>query len=80
MLQKFLPINAVLLNFLFIKEFQKKGISFHKNIKEHKIIIMFLEQQIIILEWFLKEHVTSNDAENSALHHRNNLHFMNIKI
>ncbi len=31
---------------------------------------MFLEQQLIILEWFLKDHVTedwSNDAENSAL-------------
>ncbi len=27
---------------------------------------MFIEQQIIILEWFLKDHV-SNDAENSAL-------------
>ncbi len=31
---------------------------------------MFLEQQISILEWFLKHHVTqdwSNDAEKSAL-------------
>ncbi len=34
-----------------------------------------------ILEWFLKDHVTletedwSNDAENSALHHRNKLHY-----
>ncbi len=30
---------------------------------------MFLEQQISILEWFLKDHVTlkSHDAENSAL-------------
>jgi len=37
---------------------------------------MFLEHQISILEWFLKDHVTedwSNDAENSALHHRNKL-------
>ncbi len=39
---------------------------------------MFLEQQIRILEWFLKDHVTedwSNDAENSALHHMNKLNF-----
>ncbi len=39
---------------------------------------MFLEQQISILEWFLKDHVTedwSNFDENLALHHRNNLHF-----
>ncbi len=31
---------------------------------------MFLEQQISILEWFLKDHVTedwSNDDENTAL-------------
>ncbi len=28
---------------------------------------MYVEQQISILEWFLKDHVTlSNDAENSA--------------
>ncbi len=35
------------------------------------------EQQIVILEWFLKDHVSedwSNGAENSALHHRNKLH------
>ncbi len=31
--------------------------------------------QISILEWFLKDHVTLNDAENSTLHHRNKLHF-----
>jgi len=39
---------------------------------------MFLEHQIIILESFLKDRVTedwSNDAENSALHHRNKLDF-----
>ncbi len=39
---------------------------------------MFLEKQISILEWFLKDHVTlkkSNDAEKSALHHMNKLHF-----
>ncbi len=35
---------------------------------------MFLENQISILEWFLKDHVIedwSNDAENLALPHRN---------
>ncbi len=34
--------------------------------------------QISILEWFQKDQVTedrSNDSENSALHHRNKLHF-----
>ncbi len=38
---------------------------------------MFLKQQISILEWFLKDHVTlkSNDAENSAMHHNNILRF-----
>ncbi len=37
---------------------------------------MFFEQQIIILEWFLKDTEDwSNDAENSALQHRNKLHF-----
>ncbi len=38
---------------------------------------MFLEQQISILEWFLKDHVTLTEvmaAEISALHHRNKLH------
>ncbi len=35
---------------------------------------MFPEQQVSILEWFLKED-WSNDAGNSALHHRNKLHF-----
>ncbi len=43
---------------------------------------MFFEQQISILEWFVKDHVTlkdwSNDAENTALHHRNKLHLKNI--
>jgi len=35
----------------------------------NKVLPMFLEHQIIILEWFLKDHVTlkSNDAENSSL-------------
>ncbi len=39
---------------------------------------MFIEQQISILEGFLKDNVTlktGNDADNSALHHRNNLKF-----
>jgi len=35
---------------------------------------MFLEQPISILECFLKDHVFNN-VHNSALHHRNNLHF-----
>jgi len=43
---------------------------------------MFLEQQISILEGFLKDHVTkdwSNDAESSAFHLRNELHFETLK-
>ncbi len=39
---------------------------------------MFLEQQISILDDFWRSCDTedwSNDAENSALHHRNKLHF-----
>ncbi len=44
---------------------------------------MFLKQKISILEYFLKDHVTltetwSNDAEHSALHHRNTL-YLNIE-
>ncbi len=39
-----------------------------------KIIEKFFKQQISKLEWFLKDHV-SNGAENSALLHRNKLHF-----
>ncbi len=34
--------------------------------------------KIILLEWFLKDHVTedwSNAAENTALHHKNKLYF-----
>ncbi len=37
---------------------------------------MFLKQQISILDWSMKDHVTlkSNDAENSALRHKNKVH------
>ncbi len=37
--------------------------------------IKVFEHQINILECFLNDHVTLNDAENSAFHHRNKLHF-----
>ncbi len=37
------------------------------NIDNNNNNKMFLEQQIWILEWFLKDHVTSNDATNLAL-------------
>ncbi len=40
---------------------------------------MFLKQQIGILEWFLKDHVTLTTAvmaaKNSALRYRNKSHF-----
>ncbi len=62
----------VLLTFLFIKEYwQIKCITVSKKYLLAQLFSeMFLEQQISILEWFLKNHVTenwSNDAENSAL-------------
>jgi len=46
-----------MLNFLLIK----KCISFHQNIKQHNIDDkeMFLVYQISILDWFLKDHVTT---------------------
>ncbi len=37
------------------------------------------EQQISILEWFLNDRV-SNDAENSAFYHRNELHLKYIQL
>ncbi len=37
------------------------------NIDNNNNNKMFLEQQIRILEWFLKDHVTNNDAKISAL-------------
>ncbi len=42
------------------------------------VLNMFYYYKISILEWFQKDQVTedrSNDSENSALHHRNKLHF-----
>ncbi len=56
MLKKELQINTV----LSINEriLQKMYHSFHKNIKQHSILNLFLEHQIRILEWFLKDHVT----------------------
>ncbi len=58
--------------------------SFHKNISQHcykNDNKMFLKQQISMIsvescdteDW-------SNDAENSALHQRDKLHFKNIQI
>ncbi len=44
---------------------KKKAHVFHKNIRQHHFFLLF-EQQISILVWFLKDHVTedwSNDAE-----------------
>ncbi len=47
------------------------------------IIVQFLEEQIIILEWFLKDHVTLNTAvmaaENSALSSQEYIIIQNIK-
>ncbi len=47
-------INAVLLNFLFIKESWKKSV-FNIDNNNNKC---FFQHQISILEWFLKDHVT----------------------
>ncbi len=51
------------LNFLFIKVPTKKKSVFNSSNKNKYLF----EQQIRILEWFLKDHVTlkTNDAENS---------------
>ncbi len=70
MLQIFLfQINAVLLNFLFIKE--KKHLAVF-NI----IIINIFEQQIKILEWFLKDCVNGvMMLKIQLLNHRKKLHF-----
>ncbi len=68
----YFQINAVLLNFLFIKETWKKFYSVVFNI----IIINIFEQQIRILEWFLKDHVTGIMMLKIQLwNHRNKLHF-----
>ncbi len=50
-----------MLNFLFFEEFWKKNHGFHKDIKQHNCFqhelykICFLEQQISILKWFMKD-------------------------
>ncbi len=74
--------------FLFqIKNPEKKSIIVSTKISTSTIVFnignnkkLFLEHQISILEGFLKEHVTLKTgvmaAENSALHHRNKLHFI----
>ncbi len=44
---------------------------------------MFLEQQISILEWFWRSCDSEdwrNDAENSAVHHRHEVHFKCINV
>ncbi len=66
--------------FLLVNFFVETMTIFYILFKFNIIIIrnVFFEHQISILEWFLKDHVTqdwSNDAENSALHHKNKLYF-----
>jgi len=57
MLQKILfKINAVILNFLFIKEILKKKCT--QQFSTLIIIINIFEHQIHILEYFMKDHVT----------------------
>jgi len=63
--------------------------NFHKNIKQHNVFSIYL--LIRNAPWVLNQHIRvisegscdtedfSNDAENSALHHRNKLHFKYIK-
>ncbi len=47
---------------------KKKSIMDSINQQSDKIKKKFIEHQISILEWFLKDHVTlKNDAESSAL-------------
>ncbi len=66
MLQNFFYFQFCLfflfLNSLFIKESWKNVLWFIKNIKQYYIDNnknkRFLEHQISLLEWFLKDHVT----------------------
>ncbi len=52
------------------------------NIRLFLVLKMFLQQQISILEWFLKimreSEYWSNDAENSALHQINQLKYTEV--
>ncbi len=72
-------MNAVLFNYPFIREFRKKVSWFPQMYCLH----LFIDQQISILKWFLKGHVTLKigvtAAENSVLHH-NKLHFKMLKL
>ncbi len=53
-----------------------KRILGEKNVSLFSILMFFFEQQISILEWFLKDHVRpkiwviAETAKNSALHHQ----------
>ncbi len=67
-----IQINAVPLYFLYSEESWKMYHDFHKNIKQQKLFSTLIiictifnkwppiktEQQISILKWFLKDHVT----------------------
>ncbi len=62
-------INSVLLNFPLIKDSLKK-ISFHKNVKQLFLHIRTFSKGSCDTEYW------SNDAEDSALYHRNKLHIV----
>ncbi len=79
-LQFLFEINAVLLNFLFIKEFRK-------NVAQiYSAAVLFSSLIKINVSWAANQYISmisggscdtedwSNDAENSALHLRNKLH------
>ncbi len=56
--------------------------SFYENVKQQQLFLNIeIFQPISILEWFLKDHVKLKTeemaAENSNLHHRNNLNIFN---
>ncbi len=55
--------------------------SFYENVKQQLFLNIEIFQPISILEWFLKDHVKLKTeemaAENSHLHHRNNLNIFN---
>ncbi len=68
--------NAVLFNFLLIKESKKKVSQVPTILSSTTVSTLIINQHIrMISEGSCDTEDWSNDAENSALHHRNKLYF-----
>ncbi len=78
-------INAILFNFLLIKESKKKVTQVPKNIKQHNSFtvnqhirsatLILIQHFRMISEGSCDTEDWSNDAENTDLFHRNKLYF-----